>query len=54
MKHLVATAESRGIFVAVRPLEEIDAFSVVTVDRPMIDTPASDPTGPTRGRFRRC
>lgn len=41
VKHLVATAESRGIVVAVRPLAEIaavDAFSVVIVDRPIIIT----------------
>lgn len=41
VKHLVATAESRGIIVAVRPLAEIDAvdaFSVVIVDRPIIVT----------------
>jgi len=41
VRHLVATAESRGIVVAVRPLREIeavDAFSVVIVDRPVIIT----------------
>lgn len=41
IKHLVATAESRGIVVAVRLLGEIDAvdaFSVVIVDRPIIIT----------------
>jgi Zn-dependent peptidase ImmA (M78 family) len=41
IKHLVATAESHGIVVAVRPLAEIDAvdaFSVVIVDRPIIVT----------------
>lgn len=41
VKHLVATAESRGIVVAVRPFGEIDAvdaFSVVIVDRPIIIT----------------
>lgn len=41
VKHLVATAESRGIVVVVRPLGEIDAvdaFSVVIVDRPIIIT----------------
>src|SRR5690606_31909580 len=41
VKHLVATVESRGIVVAVRPLGEIDAvdaFSVVIVDRPIIIT----------------
>jgi Zn-dependent peptidase ImmA (M78 family) len=41
VKHLVATVESRGIVVAVRPLSEIDAvdaFSVVVLDRPIIIT----------------
>lgn len=41
VKHLVATAESRGIVIAVRPFGEIDsvdAFSVVIVDRPIIIT----------------
>ncbi|MBF6352885.1 ImmA/IrrE family metallo-endopeptidase [Nocardia flavorosea] len=41
VKHLVATAESRGIVVAVRPLGEIDAvdaFSALLVDRPIIVT----------------
>lgn len=41
VKHLLATAESRGIVVVVRPLGEIDAvdaFSVVIVDRPIIIT----------------
>lgn len=41
VKHLVATAESHGIVVSVRPLAEIDAvdaFSVVIVDRPIIIT----------------
>jgi Zn-dependent peptidase ImmA (M78 family)/transcriptional regulator with XRE-family HTH domain len=41
VKHLVATTESRGIVVAVRPLGEIDAvdaFSVVIVNRPIIIT----------------
>ncbi len=41
IKHLVATAESHGVVVAVRPLAEIeavDAFSVVIVDRPIIIT----------------
>lgn len=36
VKHMVATAGSQGIVVAVRPLGEIDAvdaFSVVIVDR---------------------
>lgn len=41
VKHLVALAESRGIVEAVRPLAEVDdvdAFSVVIVDRPIIIT----------------
>lgn len=41
VKHLLATAESRGIVVVVRPLGEIeavDAFSAVIVDRPIIIT----------------
>ena len=41
VKHLVATAESHGIVVAVRPLREIDdvdAFSVVILERPIIIT----------------
>lgn len=41
VKHLVATAESRGVVVAVRPFAEIgtvDAFSVVIVDRPIVVT----------------
>jgi Zn-dependent peptidase ImmA (M78 family)/DNA-binding XRE family transcriptional regulator len=41
VKHLVATAESHGIVVAVRPLSEIDAvdaFSVVVLDRPIVIT----------------
>jgi Zn-dependent peptidase ImmA (M78 family)/transcriptional regulator with XRE-family HTH domain len=41
VKHLVATVESRGVVVAVRPLGEIDsvdAFSAVIVDRPIIMT----------------
>lgn len=41
VKHLVATAESRGIIVAVRPLSEVanvDAFSVVILDRAIIVT----------------
>ena len=41
VKHLVATAESHGIVVVVRPLGEIDAvdaFSTLLVDRPIIVT----------------
>lgn len=39
IRHLVATAESKGIVVAVRPLGEIDAvdaFSAVIVERPIV------------------
>lgn len=41
VKHLVATAESHGIVVVVRPLSEVkavDAFSAVIVERPIIIT----------------
>lgn len=41
VKHLIATAESHGIVVAVRPLSEVadvDAFSVMILDRPIIVT----------------
>ena len=54
VKHLVATAESRGIVVAVRPLREIDAveaFSVVIVDRPIIITTPRRSENVFRHRF---
>lgn len=54
IKHLVATAESRGIVVAVRPLREIDAvdaFSVVIVDRPIIITTPRRSENVFRHRF---
>lgn len=54
VKHLVATAESRGIVVAVRPLGEIDAvdaFSVVIVDRPIIITTPRRSENVFRHRF---
>ncbi|MBB3036282.1 XRE family transcriptional regulator [Hoyosella altamirensis] len=54
VKHLVATAESRGIVVAVRPLAEIDAvdaFSVVIVDRPIIVTTPRRTENVFRHRF---
>jgi Zn-dependent peptidase ImmA (M78 family)/transcriptional regulator with XRE-family HTH domain len=54
VKHLVATAESRGIVVAVRPLREIeavDAFSVVIVDRPIIITTPRRSENVYRHRF---
>lgn len=54
VKHLVATAESRGVVVAVRPFAEInavDAFSVVIVDRPIIITTPSRTENVFRHRF---
>ena len=54
VKHLVATAESRGIVVVVRPLAEIDAvdaFSVVIVDRPIIVTTPRRTENVFRHRF---
>lgn len=54
VKHLVATAESRGIVVAVRPIGEIDAvdaFSVVIVDRPIIITTPRRSENVFRHRF---
>ncbi|MFC4944731.1 XRE family transcriptional regulator [Pseudonocardia sp. GCM10023141] len=54
VRHLVATAESRGIVVAVRPLREIeavDAFSVVIVDRPVIITTPRRSENVFRHRF---
>lgn len=54
VKHLVATAESHGIVVSVRPLSEIDAvdaFSVVIVDRPIIITSPRRTENVFRHRF---
>jgi Zn-dependent peptidase ImmA (M78 family)/transcriptional regulator with XRE-family HTH domain len=54
VKHLVATAESHGIVVAVRPLGEIDAvdaFSVVIVDRPIVVTTPRRSENVFRHRF---
>lgn len=54
VRHLVATAESRGIVVAVRPLREIeavDAFSVVIVERPVIITTPRRSENVFRHRF---
>ncbi|MFJ2301055.1 ImmA/IrrE family metallo-endopeptidase [Oerskovia paurometabola] len=54
VKHLVATAESHGIVVAVRPLREIeavDAFSVVIVDRPIVITTPRRTENVFRHRF---
>lgn len=54
IKHLVATAESHGIVVAVRPLAEIDtvdAFSVAIVDRPIVITTPRRTENVFRHRF---
>jgi len=54
VKHLIATAESRGVVVAVRPLGEIDAvdaFSVVIVDRPIVITTPRRSENVFRHRF---
>lgn len=54
VKHLVATAESRGIVVAVRPrgeIDAVDAFSVVIVDRPIIITTPRRTENVFRHRF---
>lgn len=54
VKHLVATAESRGIVVAVRPLGEIDAvdaFSANVVERPVIVTTPRRTENVFRHRF---
>lgn len=54
IKHLVATAESHGIIVAVRPLAEIDAvdaFSASIVDRPIIITSPRRTENVFRHRF---
>ncbi len=54
VKHLVATAESHGIVVAVRPLGEVDAvdaFSVVIVDRPILLTTPRRSENVFRHRF---
>ena len=54
VKHLVATAEARGIVVAVRPLREIDAvdaFSTVIVERPIIITTPRRSENVFRHRF---
>lgn len=54
VKHLVATAESHGIVVALRPLAEIDAvdaFSAWIVDRPVIVTTPRRSENVFRHRF---
>ncbi|WP_292891649.1 XRE family transcriptional regulator [Microbacterium sp.] len=54
VKHLVATAESRGIVVVVRPLSEVervDAFSAVIVDRPIVITTPRRTENVFRHRF---
>lgn len=54
VKHLVATAESHGIVVVVRPLGDIDAvdaFSLTIVDRPIIITTPRRTENVFRHRF---
>lgn len=54
VKHLVATAESHGIVIVVRPLGEVDAvdaFSVVIVDRPVVITTPRRSENVFRHRF---
>lgn len=54
VKHLVATVESHGIVVAVRPLAEIDAvdaFSAFIVDRPIVITTPRRTENVFRHRF---
>lgn len=54
VKHLVATAESRGVVVAVRPhgeIDAVDAFSVVIVDRPIVITTLRRSENVFRHRF---
>lgn len=54
VKHLVATAESRGIVVVVRPLSEVervDAFSAVIVERPIVITTPRRTENVFRHRF---
>lgn len=54
VKHLVATAESHGIVIAIRPLHDIDAvdaFSVLIVDRPIIITTPRRSENVFRHRF---
>lgn len=54
VKHLVATAESHGIVVAVRPrgeIDAVDAFSVVIVGRPIIVTTPRRTENVFRHRF---
>lgn len=54
VKHLVATAESHGVVVAVRPLGEVDAvdaFSAVIVDRPVVVTTPRRSENVFRHRF---
>lgn len=54
VRHLVATAESHGIVVVVRPVGEIDAvdaFSLLIVDRPIIITTPRRSENVFRHRF---
>lgn len=54
VKHLVATAESHGVVIAIRPIGEIDAvdaFSTTIVDRPIIVTTPRRSENVFRHRF---
>ncbi|GAA4796269.1 ImmA/IrrE family metallo-endopeptidase [Corynebacterium canis] len=54
VKHLVATTESHGIVVVVRPrgeIDAVDAFSVIIVDRPIIVTTPRRTENVFRHRF---
>lgn len=54
VKHLVATTESHGIVVVVRPrgeIDSVDAFSAVIVDRPIIVTTPRRTENVFRHRF---
>lgn len=54
VKHLVATAESHGVVVVVRPLSEVervDAFSAIIVERPIVVTTPRRTDNVFRHRF---
>lgn len=54
VRHLVSLVESRGIVVAVRPLQEVedvDAFSVIILDRPILITSPRRTENVFRHRF---
>lgn len=54
VRHLVATAEARGVVVAIRPvgaIEAVDAFSVVVLDRPIVVTTPRRAENVYRHRF---